>query len=110
MAPHRSKSGACSLEDDSAHGCMRVHKIPTAVLEEMPIHCLHVKDVALWYHSLGGMGLTGILELDFNCVRPDWVPAHMREASAWVYHRKKWRASKVTRSVHCTSKKLDRAG
>ena len=80
----------------------------------MAFCCLHVKDVACEYHQLEGLGLNCRTELDckepFNCVWPIWVTAHMPEASAWLYKKKKWRSTELVWRIHCTHRNLDGIG
>ena len=60
------------------------------------------------------MHLPTLTELDckeqFNRVRPEWVVQHMRDASSWLYKKKKWRSSQLTWSIHKDHRKLDRVG
>ena len=58
---------------------------------------LGVQDVACWYRWIDSLKLTTLAELDckepFNCVSPDRVVSHIRDASSWLYHPKWWPSS-----------------
>ena len=75
---------------------------------------LNLNDMGQWVNRLSSCSAEVIGEADckelFNNVHPATVVQHMREASAWLKQRRRWRASTLSWSIHNENKKLDRAG
>ena len=75
---------------------------------------LRVSDVAPWVRTLSQWGATCVHEADckeqFNRIRPNVTVRELREASQFLYHKKRWGAEAIVWSIHRDCKELDRAG
>ena len=75
---------------------------------------LKITDVAPRFRRTKSLGLNMLAELDckepFHQINPEWVTEHMKQASAWLHARKRWRSTDVVWSVDKDHRKLDRAG
>ena len=79
-----------------------------------PTLVLRVMDIAPWVQNLNDWGATCIGEADckehLSQIKPATVVGELRDASRYLYHRKRPSASSIVWSVHRDSKALDRAG
>ena len=75
---------------------------------------LRVMDIAPWVQHLSDWGATFMGEADckeqFNRIEPATTVQELRDASQFLYHRKRRGASSIIWSIHRDSKALDRAG
>ena len=75
---------------------------------------LRVTDVAPWVRTLSQWGATCVGEADckeqFNRIKPQVTVTELREASQFLYHKRRWGAESIVWSIHRDCKELDRAG
>ena len=85
-----------------------VDELPAAFL------VLNLNDMGALVRQLASWGPVCIAEADckdpFNHVPPALVVQHLREASAWLKARRRWRATTLGWSIHKDNSRLDRAG
>ena len=75
---------------------------------------LRVTDIAPWVRTLSQWGATCVGEADckeqFNRIKPQVTVTELREASQFLYHKRRWGADSIVWSIHRDCKELDRAG
>ena len=76
--------------------------------------CADIKQVAGWFRFISQKGAVSLTEMDckkqFDNINPRAVLRSFKEASNWIYKKRRWRQVNVQWSVRKESAKLDRAG
>ena len=75
---------------------------------------LCVSDIAPWVRALAEWGAMCIGEADckeqFKRIKPNITVQELKEASQFLYHKRRWGADTIIWSIHRDCKDLDRAG
>ena len=75
---------------------------------------LRVTDIAPWVRALSEWGATCNGDADckeqFNRFKPNVTVQELKEASQFLYHKRRWGAEAIIWSIHRDCKDLDRAG
>ena len=78
------------------------------------ILALRISDIAPWLNDLSHWGATCIGEAgckeQFNRIKPSTTLEEIREASQFLYQKRRWGSTDIVWSIHRDCKALDRAG
>ena len=76
--------------------------------------CADIKQVAGWFRFISQKGALSLTEMDckkqFDNIQPRAVLKSFKEASNWIYKKRRWRQVNLQWSVSKESAKLDRTG
>ena len=76
--------------------------------------CADIKQVAGWFRFISQKGALSLTEMDckkqFDNINPRAILRSFKEASNWIYKRRRWRQVNLQWYVSKESAKLDRAG
>ena len=76
--------------------------------------CADIKQVAGWFRFISQKGALSLTEMDckkqFDTINPRAILRSFKEASSWIYKKRRWRQVNLQWSVSKESAKLDRAG
>ena len=91
--------------------CM-LQMLQTEILHNF--QCADIKQVSGWFHFVAKKGAQPLTELDckkhFDNIHPHPVLQSFKEASDWLYAKRRWRQANLPWSVSKDSPKLERAG